>query len=75
MPETVADYVNVIHEMNRAEFFGTVPNYLANLQLEKDRMDTENPSWATNPGLQQQITNKHSSNKYGSKKGSPNQEV
>ena len=74
MPEVIADYVKVIHEINRATFFGTVPNYLAQMEAEKARLEADNPSWATNPGLQAQIDNRHSTNQYGHKKGSPNSE-
>ena len=75
MPDTIAQYVKVLHEINRANFFGTVPNYLANLQIEKSRMEVSNPSFATNPGLQNMVDNTHGANKYGEKKGSPNKEV
>ena len=75
MPEVLGDYVKVLHEINRAKFFGTVPNYLANLEVEKARMEADHPTWATNPGLQNMVQNAHGSNKYGKKKGSPNSEV
>jgi len=73
-PETLGSYVKVLHEINRAVFFGTCPNYLANLEIEKARMETDNPTWATNPGLVNLLQNHKGANKYGKKKGSPNSE-
>ena len=74
-PEVLGDYVKVLHEINRANFFGTVPNYLANLMVEKARMESEHPTWASNQGLQNMLNNYKGTNKYGRKQGSPNQEV
>ena len=73
-PEVLGDYVKLLHEINRATFFGTVPNYLANLQIEKARMEADHPSWGTNPGLPNLLANFKGTNKYGKKKGSPNSE-
>ena len=75
MPEVLGDYVKVLVEKNRAIFFGTVPNYIANLDIEIARMETAHPTWASNPGLQTMIQARHASFKYGKKKGSPHQEV
>jgi len=75
MAEVLGDYVKVLHEINRADFFGTVPGYKTNLEIEKSRMESENPTWAANPGLQTMIVATHNANKYGTKKGSPNKEV
>jgi hypothetical protein len=75
MPDTIGDYVGVLHEIERAKFFGTVPNYLANLEIEKTRMEGDNPSFASNPGLQTMVDNRRASNKFGVKRGSPNKEV
>ncbi|MFC1709498.1 hypothetical protein ACFL2J_05560 [Candidatus Omnitrophota bacterium] len=74
-PETFGTYIKLRHEIARAEFFGTVPNYLANLAIERTRMETENPTWAMNPSLDTQLAARRNSNKFGRKRGSPHKEM
>ncbi len=73
--DTFGKYVQLRHEILRAEFFGTVPNYEANLAIERARMEADNPTYATNPGLDAQLDAWHNANKYGAKLGSPNKEL
>ena len=75
MPEVLGDYVQVLLQILRADFFGTVPNYKENLLIEKARMEADHPTWASNVGLQQMLANARAGQKFGKKKGSPFQEV
>jgi len=74
-PENFGTYIKLRHEIARAEFFGTVPNYLANLTIERTRMEADNPTFATNPSLATQMQARRNSNKFGRKRGSPHKEM
>lgn len=74
MPETRPDYIVVLHEIDRADFFATVPNYKSNLEIEKVRMEAAHPGWDVHASNGADKAAYHASNKYGVKSGSPNKE-
>jgi len=75
MADTMQSYTELLDQKDRGDFFGTVPNYLANLQIEIDRVEAAHPAWVGNPAIQALKNSWHASNKWGEKKGSPHQEV
>ena len=75
MPDTMQSYAEVLDQKDRALFFGTVPNYVANLDIEIARIEAAHPAWVGSPAVEAIKNSWHAANKWGKKKGSSHQEV
>lgn len=64
-------YKKCRHELERAKFFGSVPQYEAMMQAEVDRLEGESSEYKS--GLSKAVLDDyHEENPFGEKAGSPN---
>lgn len=68
--EQEAYYKKCKHELDRAKFFGNVPQYEDMMQAEVDRLEGEDATYPT-VVTKEIIDTYHEANPYGEKKGSP----